>query len=208
MEPKNIELELRAEINHIKYKDLINSLERIGRLSSSTERLSVMYFGEANGNPVDIRVRITNGNAEVVLKSGQFGAADRTEVSQPIQRAQFLGMVKLFSGLRFKIEVGERKTVNFVVEDDIVLSLISAGNISYLELECMSTENQVKSNENRLREIARRLDIRLLESDAEFDNLCDRLSKTVDWPYTDSYMDHAKLEKLFNVHKKKYASDI
>ncbi|MEK7202868.1 MAG: hypothetical protein AAB653_00945 [Patescibacteria group bacterium] len=198
MEEKLIELEIRAEITHGNREDIKRKLEKRGILHSQTKRLSVMCFGSVGTKKIDVRVRVTNGECEVVVKSGSFGSHDRVEVAQNIEHAQFLGMVKIFSQFGFTMEVGERKTLNYTLLDDTTISLVSAGPIAYVELEKMSTRSNVDQNNKRLRELADQLELKLLGSEEEFDTLCKRLTESVDWPFHGTNEEYVKLIELLN----------
>lgn len=195
---KKIELELRAEISPQGKKLFKKRLVETGTLHSHTKRLSIMYFGNIGTKKLDIRVRVTNGECEVVVKSGSFGAHDRIEVSQKINPKEFLGMVKIFVQFGFTMEIGERETFNYTLPDDVMVSLVFAGSISYIELEKMSSEIDVKKNNQLLRQWANRLGLQLLKSEKEFDILCKRLAEKVDWPFHGTNEEYIRLNELFN----------
>lgn len=198
MDEKAIELELRAEILLQNQELLKNRLVEIGTFHSHTKRLSVMYFGSFGAKKLDIRVRITNGECEVVIKSGSFGSYDRTEVAQKISSAEFLGMVNIFTQFSFAMEVGERETLNYTLPDDITASLVSAGPISYIELEKMSSETDAEKNNKQLKQYADQLGLRLLKSEDEFNALCKRLAEKVDWPFHGTSEEYTRLKDLLN----------
>jgi hypothetical protein len=200
---KKIELELRAEIPTQNKELFQNRLTGVGVLHSHMKRLSVMYFGKMGTKKLDIRVRVTNGECEVVVKSGSFGAHDRIEIAQKINPEEFLGMVKIFAQFDFTIKVGERETFNYTLPDDIIVSLVSAGPISYIELEKMSSEADVEKNNKLLNQWAERLELQLLKSEEEFDILCKRLTAKVDWPFHGTNKEYIKLNKLFNCYLNK-----
>lgn len=200
---KKIELELRAEIPTQNKELFQNRLTGVGVLHSHTKRLSIMYFGKMGTKKLDIRVRVTNGECEVVVKSGSFGAHDRIEIAQKINPEEFLGMVKIFTQFDFTIEVGERETFNYTLPDDIIVSLVSAGPISYIELEKMSSEADVEKNNKLLNQWVQRLELQLLKSEEEFDILCKRLAAKVDWPFRGTNEEYIKLNKLFNCYLNK-----
>lgn len=195
---KKIELELRAEIPTQDKELFQNRLGEVGVLHSHTKRLSIMYFGNIGTKKLDIRVRVTNGKCEVVVKSGSFGAHDRIEVAQKINPKEFLGMVKIFAQFGFRMKVGERETFNYALPNDIIVSLVSAGPISYIELEKMSSEIDIEKNNQLLRHLADQLGLRLLKSEKEFDALCKRLTEKVDWLFHGTNEEYIRLNELFN----------
>lgn len=194
MQEHPIELELRAELSASTKSYVLERLGKMGSLISNTKRLSVMFFGAINNKKLDIRVRVTNGECEIVSKAGEFGSHNRTEVSQKIQPGQFVGMVKLLSQFGFQTKVGERETVNYSLPNNITASVVSAKHICYLELEKISTQADEHKDHNELKTLADTLEVMLISSEDEFEALCQRLNQVDDWPFQYSETDYHKLE--------------
>jgi len=200
---KPIELEIRAEVFPKNQESLKKRLKEIGTLHSDTKRLSVMFFGSFGDKKIDVRVRVTNGDCEVVLKKGtSFGGHDRTEVSQTINPNQFIGMVRVFTQLDFKMKVGERETLNYIFPDEVLVSLVFAGPYSYLEIEKMSSKDDLEENNEKLKKIANQLGVRLLKSEGEYQELCGRFTKEVDWFFEGTKENYAKLKELIDIYTK------
>jgi len=199
---KTIELELRAEIPVKDIETLKARLEKFGKINSHTQRLSVMYFGDVGDKKIDIRVRVTNGQNEVVTKFGSFGAHDRIEVAQSISQEQFIGFIKIFSQFGFVSKVGERETFNYSLPDDVMASLVNAGPIAYIEIEKLSLPEQVKENTKKLHDIAEQLQLDLLKTEDDFDELCKRLDEKVDWQFFGSADDYKYLEESLKKYLK------
>jgi len=195
---KNIELELRAEVKKSQYGRLLSKLRKEYRLISHTRRLSVMYFGKAANESIDIRVRITNGKSEVAIKKGALYAHDRMEFSQAIEKSQFVGMVKFYSIFGFKSEVAERETFNFDMGKQIIFSLVKAGDLAYAEVEKMSTDFDVEKNRKQILSILKNFKLRVINRPAEFDKLCEKLSKQSDWLFIGSNQDIIRLRHLLS----------
>lgn len=193
---KNIELELRAEVNLKKYFELLKKFNKNALLISHTKRLTFMAFGKIQGKIFDIRIRITNGQTEIVIKKGSLHAHNRIEKLCPINKSQFIDLVKLFDMFEFNSEVAERETHNFNLKSGIVLSLINAGKITYIEIEKMSNKKNVEANRNKLLKILNIYNLKPITKKSEFDDLCKRLSKYSDWPFRGSRSDYNKLKKL------------
>lgn len=194
MQEHPIELELRAELSASVKSNILEKLKEIGSLTSNTKRLSVMFFGEVNGQKLDIRVRVTNGNCEVVSKAGIFGSHNRTEVSQSITKEQFIGMVRFLSQLKFETKIGERETTNFELPNNIIASVVSAKHICYLELEKISTSAEEKANHIELQNLASQLAVTLINTEDEFQELIKRLNNEVDWFFNYTPEDYKELE--------------
>jgi ubiquinone/menaquinone biosynthesis C-methylase UbiE len=207
MNERTIELELRSEVMEQDRENLGKHLNEIGILRSRTRRLSVMLFGEVAEKKIDIRIRITNGECEVVVKSGSFGSHDRIEISQKIYPDQFLGMVSLLSQLGFLMEVGERETFNYELPNGVIISMVFAGEIAYVELEKMSSKLDLDENNVQLMSVARQLKLRILDEKG-FEDLCKRLTKTVDWSFCNTADDYKKLEQMFENYTNEKARSI
>lgn len=199
MNTKTIEVELRAEILPADVERIKSKLNELGYLLSSTKRLSVMYFGEINGQKTDIRVRITDGDCEIAAKFGSFDSHDRMELCQAINKNQFIGMVRMFSQFKFNTKIGERITHNYQLPNGVVASLVFAGNIAYVELERMSSEPEVSEGKLILQKIADKLNLKILD-EHRFEALCQKLSKECDWPFNGSDEDYTKLQKIFSAY--------
>ena len=200
---KNIELEFRAVVPIRLYNKLHRQLHQRYTHKRTTRRLSVMFFGKVENEQVDIRVRITNGDAEVVVKRGRFGAHNRTEKSVPIKTNQFLEFVRFFVACGFTQtqhpgyipKVAERFTHDFSDGKGTVLSLVRAGSIVYLEVERMSTILQVPVNKQKVLKHLQDLKLKPI-NDKQFVTLCKKLSKQEDWTFRGTPNQHRRLAKL------------
>lgn len=199
---KNIELEIRAVISQKKYKSLLNWLKHQTKPVSKTKRLSVMFFGKVGNNIYDIRVRITNGQAELVFKIGEIHSHNRQELSQKLEPIQFIGMVKLFSSLFSNIKVGERQTENFHYKNNIIISLVKAGPIYYIELEKMATKKNAVTTKNELMALAKILKLNIITKKSEYIKLSNLLTKKIDWRFNNTANDYSRLKKLLLKYKK------
>ena len=198
---RNIELELRAEVSLEQFNDLLKKLKRQAILISCTKRLSVMFLGKVNSSSIDIRVRIdSNGKSEVVAKKGDFHVHDRIEVSQEINKEQFVGIVKTFSIFGFHSKVTERENFVFDLNDDINLTLVKAGKIFYTEIEKMSEFKKIKENKRKLLEIFSNFNLKPIKNKNEFNELCNRLSKNSDWFFDSSKNHFKKLAGMLSVY--------
>lgn len=201
MEEQPIELELRAEIPFHELEKIKKHIEGFGKLASKTKRLSVMYFGKIEDNPVDIRVRITDGKSEVVIKSGAYVSNNRLEISQPIETRQFLGMVKLFSLFGFSTMISERETYNYLLPDNVIVSLVLADRIAYVEFELISSKENFNQNKEKLTSLVNQFDLQIMTTDEEFEQHCKRLD-AVDWTFKNQKEDYDKLRLLLDSHMK------
>jgi len=192
MSINNIELELRAEVPVSILKKLQDKVSRVSRV----KRLSVMYFGNVNGHKLDIRVRINNDTAELVIKKGNLHASDRIEYAIPVNKDQFIKFVEVFSLFNFKTEVAEREIYDFDMGRNITLSFMKAGNIAYVEIEKMSSPATITKNYKELLNIAHEWKFNIIKTEKAFNSLCSRLSHSYDWSFSRSKDDFRRLRKL------------
>lgn len=195
---KTIELEIRSEIPIHQTGNLKARLQKYGKTLSKTKRCFVMFAGKIHGKQYDIRVRVTNGEVEVVIKKGGLHAHDRIEHSQPIQKSEMIGMVRVFSLLGLEAKVGERETVNYDFGKETTVSLVQAGKIAYLEIERMTDPKNLSKDRAELYELLRDLGYKLLDKSGFYD-LCHRLTEHTDWIFKGQPND---LKKLANVLRK------
>jgi hypothetical protein len=99
-------------------------------------------------------------------------------------------------------EIGERETYNYILPNNIIISLVLAGKIVYVELEKMSSVSTMNRDRNNLEGIARQLGLNILYSEKEFNKLCNRLSKSVDRPFYGTKNEYIKLKKLLKKYIK------
>lgn len=192
---KNIELELRAEILSKDFDTVLSKLKNNGEFISRANRLSVMFFGEYKNEFVDIRIRVTDKESEIVVKKGGLHSHNRIELSQKISNDQFMGMVRIISQLGFDSKVGERENWNFKFSDKIIVSLVKAGNLSYLEIEKMTDEINQYKDKKQLLGIAKKIDVKVIEDKKYFDNFCKRLFEAGDWKFNNTKEEYERIEE-------------
>lgn len=200
-EKNNIELELRSEISKRQAGNLIKKLRKDYRLISKTRRLMAMFFGSLGKHQIDIRVRITNGQAELVFKKGGYHAEDRVELAQNISPDQFLGLCGIFGSLEFNAKIGERSSYNFDLGEGAVFTIAKAGKFYYTEIEKLSNKKNLEANRKKLIGIMNRLKLKPFETPEGFYDLCRRLTEQCDWKFKNTRKDLARLSSLLNKYK-------
>ncbi len=190
MSEKNIEVELRAEISNSRVDRLSKKLKKNYSLKTRNKRLAITFFDDN----LDVRVRInTGGEAEFVVKKGEFHSGSRIERSQKIKKDQFLGIIDNLLLFDFEsVEVMERKNIRFDLGEGMELSLVTAGPIAYVELEKVCSDSEVDRAREKLTNIMNKLNLEVIEKEG-FYELCRKLSEKVDWNYEDSEEDKKKL---------------
>ncbi len=192
--PHPIELELRGELTSSQIDHVRESLLKQGfTKKNETHRTMLMSFGIigrivedtdiTTPQETDIRCRMTNGQAEVVVKLGGVHAHDRHEISTPVSQETLAQFARVIGSLNMLHKVGSRFTQNFV-RDDITASIVSSrSGLAYLELEKMSDELHLEKDEQELNELAKTLDIHLWPDREAFIEFCTRLTNQDDWRF-------------------------
>ena len=93
----DIEVEHRGLIEKKDLPKIKDFFKKNAKFVEEKDRFSVVYFQtraaraeEAKNDTIDLKVRITNKKAELVLKHGSWGGKDsRREFSFPIQKEKF-----------------------------------------------------------------------------------------------------------------------
>lgn len=81
---QSIEVELRGPLSQDEYQKFYSFLEENGELVEKQNRFLLDYstFLEGIGErKLDVRVRVTNGKTELIVKKGKFGGTSREEAS-------------------------------------------------------------------------------------------------------------------------------
>jgi adenylate cyclase class IV len=194
-----IELEVRAEIQvqeteevaarliqagfvvqNVAHRTMLMSFGRIGRIAEDEDQ------GTAE---TDIRCRMTNGQAEVVVKIGGVHAYDRKEISTPIKVEMLPAFARVVGALNMFHKVGSRMTTNYVREHITASIVSSPSGLAYLELEKMSDETHTENDRRELTALAETLGVTLLPDREAFMDLCTRLTKRDDWAFHGSEAD-------------------
>jgi len=198
---KNIELELRAELSKKEFERLFKLFKKEYKFVSEVDRYFVVFFGEINKTRYDCRVRITNGEAEAVVKKGGYHEHNRREIYQKIDRDQFLGFVRifnLFDFAAFDSKVCYRKIYNFKMKGGIDISIATIGGACYLEAEKITDRMNEDKVKKELTKIMKSWGLQPI-SEKRFYELCKRLDK-IDWKFKGRPEDFKKIEKELKEH--------
>lgn len=189
----NIELEVRAVLDIDDCDRVIKHLEENGTFLSQTRRLMVMFFGASNGHDIDIRIRVTNGAAEMVVKRGDLHGHDRIEEAQVITKDQMVGLSRMTALLGFDSKVGERIIRNYTMNGGVIASLVTAGSVAYIEFEKMSNPESAEKDRNTVTKLLLQTGLKPIETKEEYAKLGQRLTDEVDWKFTGSVEDCERL---------------
>lgn len=147
------------------------------------ERVSIMFFKDKIpfnidklDDPVDLRLRITNGKGELVLKYGDFSEnAVRDEISIPFEKQNLSEMIRFLKYLNWTKSV-VYKTIKYnIAIDDYELSLVDIEGFGYnFEIEILKYES-IEHAKKRLDEIRKEYDFRPFK-EKEFELQCNTIN--------------------------------
>jgi predicted adenylyl cyclase CyaB len=161
---KNIEIEIRGPLSKEEFETLVKFFEEKGRKKSEKDRVLIDYStfleGGVENRQKDIRLRVTNGIPEIIIKVGEWGGAEqRKELSVFTKPGEFDTLVEIFGELGFgKGMLCERKSKVYEYKD-VEFALVEVpGHSYYYEAEKMANNKEngdelIKEIENVCKEL-------------------------------------------------------
>src|SRR3990167_9830696 len=145
---KNIEIEIRGPLTKEEFDNLVKLFENKGKKTSKKDRVLIDYYtfleGGVENRHKDIRLRVTNGIPEIIVKVGEWGGTEqRKELSVFTKQGEFDTLVEIFGALGFykgmlcvrKSKVYEYKGIEFALVE-------VPGHSYYYEAEKMAHEKE------------------------------------------------------------------
>jgi len=145
---KDIEVEVRGPLTAEDYSLLKSFLDKNARKVATKSRILIDYStflpGEMKDRKKDIRLRITNGVPEIMVKLGDWGAVDqRKELSVTTAEGTFDRLVEIFAALGYEKGVlCDRRTEAYDYKE-VEFALVEVpGHSYYYEAEKMAHAGQ------------------------------------------------------------------
>ena len=169
---KQIEVEVRGGIKN--FEELLEKFRREAIFVEEKDRISFIYFREDSDvndlnavreDPVDLKLRVTNKEAEIVMKYGRWGAEEaRKEFLFPIDLDKFGSALEFFMHLGwFRGVLMDTKTFLFKLEN-IEFALVRSGDICYFEAEkLISDEESVEESIMEIKKVCKKMGIEIFE---------------------------------------------
>lgn len=171
MKPKEIEVEIRGRLDNKSYAELKQFLEKNGIHHASQEREMYLlqdypgYTPDFVGRPMDIRLRNTNGQCEIMMKCAVQGA--REEISLELKDSDLEKAKKIMKSLGCAKAIWMHRLKEVYEYKDIEWSLVIAPNdIRYYEAELVVANDQEVAQANqRLIQVAIELKLEVLDDE-------------------------------------------
>jgi|JI10StandDraft_1071094.scaffolds.fasta_scaffold01975_38 hypothetical protein len=201
----HIEVEVRGEIPKAKFDELTNLFTCEGKFVERKERVLIDYSSALpeqgiEGRTLDIRLRSTNGNAEIVVKKGSWGGTDsRIESITKIADGEFSQAIHTFALIGYMRGM-VCHVVNHVFEyQGIEFVLREQGPYFVVEAELLATNDEdALTARKRLQEVCAEIGIALFD-DTAFYAFIEKVNTEVNYMY-DFEKDGADyFRKRFNI---------
>lgn len=179
---KNIEVEIRGRLDDKGYENLKAFLDKNGTHQKSEEREMWLlqdypgYSRDFVGRSVDIRLRNTNGQCEIMLKR-QVGTG-REEVALALKENNLDTAKKIVKALGCKTAIWMHRLKEVYEYKNIEWALVIApNNIRYYEAElCVASDAEVSAAHSQIEQAAKELNLEILD-DVGTRTLIERLDK-------------------------------
>lgn len=180
----NIEVEYRGILPKEKFDNLRKFLDKEGKFVKEKDRFSIIYFPrgkeriKVSKSPLDLRVRITNKKAEIVMKYGKSSGADaRKEFSFPIAAEQFEEALEFLFIVGFYYGVLQATKTYVYTYQGIEFAVVYAPLFKqyYFEAEILANQESVENANQNIMSVVKNLDLDVL-SEKDFYNWLDELS--------------------------------
>lgn len=176
-----IEVEYRGALTKEKFKELGDFLKKNGEFVKEKDRFSVIYFPrgkeklKVSKSPLDLRVRITNKKAELVMKYGRSSGNDaRKEFSFPIDPESFDEMTEFLKILGYYYGVLQATKTFVYMYQDIEFALVDVpGWGYYFEAEILTEEKAVADANKKIALVCKDFGLKILNDKAFYELLED-----------------------------------
>lgn len=208
---KNIEVEVSGPLTKEKKAELINFFDKNGKKTNTKHRVLIDYstfLGDGLKNrEKDIRLRITNGNPEIIVKLGAWNSNNhRKELSVMTETGSFDRLVQIYAALGYEKGMLCERTTQVYEYDRIEFALVEVpGHSFHFEAEIMSDEENIDVARKHIEDICKKLELKIF-SDDEYMEYIETLNKEANEifdfkNYTEDYFEnryHFSQEKAAN----------
>jgi len=203
----NIEVEIRGPLKAKQLQGLKKFLAENGKFIGRKSRLSLMYFPKKipkdvwtmKNELVDLRLRITNGQTQMVMKYGQWAGSDiRQEFEFPIEKNKFGAAVEFLTALGWTKAVACATNAFIYQYCGIEFALVEIKGYGYMyEAEILAkNKKDVSAAKKKIKIICLQLGLREYEP-GEFERQCNQINNTKKLQF-----DFAKTS--FNIFKRQF----
>lgn len=191
---KNIEVEQRGPLKKEGFDKLNKFMKKNGKFLNEKKRLTLLYFKdkinenctELKNDPVDLRIRVTNKKAEMIMKYGSWGSSDnRKELTFNIGLDQFKDAIEFLKHLGWYLcTVQTTNSKNYTYRGiEFAIVEVTHMKFKYYEAEIMvDNKNRVKDAEKKINEVCKELGLRAYD-EKDFEKQLNKLNKAKEFQF-------------------------
>jgi len=170
------EIEHRGRIYKDKIDEIVEIFQEKGKFLGQKKRLSLIWctaktnISEVKDEKIDLRLRVTNGKSEVVLKHGKWGSADsRKEFSFDVDNDQFWDYLEFLRILGYKNFLLTPTIKNDYLYDGVEFSLVEVpGWGYYFEAEILTEAENIETANEKVHQTITSLGLSILDEAGYF----------------------------------------
>lgn len=208
---KDIEVEISGPLSKEKNAELMEFFDKNGKKTNVKHRVLIDYstfLGDGLRNrKKDIRLRITNGNPEIIVKLGDWNSSNhRKELSVFTEAGSFDRLVQIYAALGYEKGMLCERTTQVYEYNGIEFALVEVpGHSFHYEAEIMSDEGSVEEARAHIEEVCKELGLEIFTDQGYMDyieTLNKEANEVFDFKdYTEDYFEnryHFNQEKAAN----------
>ena len=208
---KDIEVEISGPLSKEKNAELMEFFGKNGKKTNVKHRVLIDYstfLGDGLRNrKKDIRLRITNGNPEIIVKLGDWNSSNhRKELSVFTEAGSFDRLVQIYAALGYEKGMLCERTTQVYEYNGIEFALVEVpGHSFHYEAEIMSDEGSVEEACAHIEEVCKELGLEIFTDQGYMDyieTLNKEANEVFDFKdYTEDYFEnryHFNQEKAAN----------
>lgn len=196
---KNIEVEYSGPLSNEQVKKVKAFFDEYGKKITTKHRVLIDYstfLGDGLKNrKKDIRLRITNGEPEIIVKLGDWTSSNhRKELSVFTERGSFDTLVQIYAALGYKKGMLCERITEVYNYDDIEFAIVEVpGNSFHFEAEIMADEGGIEAAKNHIQEVCEELGLEIFTDEgyiAYIEKLNKEANEIFDFNnYTENYFE-------------------
>lgn len=173
---QNIEVELRGLLTKKKFLELDEFFNKNAKFKESKERILIDYSTFLSDQGVenrskDIRLRVTNGVPEIIIKLGSWGGSEnRKEILVLAHKGEFDKLVQIFDVLNLKKGMLCVRKSNVFDYKGIEFALVEVpGHSYYFEAEkLISDDSKAESIKQEIKKVCHELGLDIFNEEGFF----------------------------------------
>lgn len=174
--PKTFEIEVRGPLTQQQYHALSGKFQVEGEFVTKKDRVLIDYSTFLSGEEMenrrrDIRLRVTNGQPEIVVKLGFWGGNEqREEISVLTHKGTFYNLVKIFNAMGYgKGMLCVRNSLVYNYKGvEFALVEIPGHSYTYEAEKVVSSEDKKTKAMEEIKEVCEELGLSLYTDEAFF----------------------------------------